>query len=97
MGVAGTDVALETADMALMADNLYQLVYAVELSRETLRIIRQNIAFSLVTMALLVVSALGGWIKLTTGLLLNEGSALVIIANGIRLLRMKPSRSCQSD
>ncbi len=87
MGVAGTDVALETADIALMADDLDQLVYMVEISRRTVSVIRQNIAFSLATVALLVTSALLGWVSLTTGLLLNEGSALVIIANGVRLLR----------
>lgn len=87
MGVAGTDVALETADIALMADDLDQFVYIVEISRRTVATIRQNIALSLATVALLVVSALVGWMSLTTGLFINEGSALVIIANGVRLLR----------
>lgn len=87
MGVAGTDVALETADIALMADDLNQLVYMVELSRKTVATIKQNITFSLITVALLVTSALFGWMSLTTGLLLNEGSALIIIANGVRLLK----------
>ncbi len=87
MGVAGTDVALETADVALMADDLDQLVYMVEVSRRTLATIHQNIVFSLATVAILVGAALLGWMSLTAGLLLNEGSALVIIANGLMLLR----------
>lgn len=87
MGVAGTDAALETADIALMADDPDQFAYMVEISRRTVSTIRQNIAFSLATVAILVISALFGWMSLTTGLILNEGSALVIIANGVRLLR----------
>ena len=87
MGAAGTDVALETADMALMTDRLEQLVYAIRLSRLTVRTIKQNIGFSLAVVAFLVVTALAGWLSLVTGLLLNEGSALVIIANGVRLLK----------
>ncbi len=86
MGAAGTDVALETADVALMADDLGKLPTAVQLSRRTLANIRQNIALSLASVAFLLVAALAGWLSLTTGLLLNEGSALVIIANGLRLL-----------
>lgn len=90
MGVAGTDVAMETADIALMADDLDQLVVMLETSRATVANIRQNIVFSLATVAVLVTSALLGWMSLTAGLLLNEGSALVIIANGLRLLRFRP-------
>lgn len=86
MGAAGTDVALETADVALMADDLAKLPAAIRLSRRTLGNIHQNIIFSLVTVFLLVGAALAGWLSLTTGLLLNEGTALLIIANGLRLL-----------
>ncbi|MDA8229554.1 MAG: cation-translocating P-type ATPase [Desulfitobacterium hafniense] len=89
MGVAGTDVALETADIALMADDLDQLVYMVKISRKTVSIIKQNIAFSLALVVFLVISALLGWMPLTTGLIINEASALVIIANGVRLLKVK--------
>lgn len=89
MGVAGTDVALETADIALMADDLDQLVYMVKISRKTVSVIKQNIVFSLAIVAFLVITALFGWMPLTTGLILNEGSALVIIANGVRLLKVK--------
>ncbi|OLN30117.1 heavy metal translocating P-type ATPase [Desulfosporosinus metallidurans] len=91
MGVAGTDVALETADIALMADDLDQLVYMVKISRKTVSVIKQNIAFSLALVAFLVLTALFGWMPLTTGLIINEASALVIIANGVRLLKVKQS------
>lgn len=87
MGAAGTDVALETAPVALMADDLTRLPEAIGLARRALANIRQNIVLSLATIAVLVVGALAGWLTLTTGLLLNEGTALLIIVNGLRLLR----------
>jgi Cd2+/Zn2+-exporting ATPase len=86
MGAAGTDVALETADVALMADDLTKLPLAIRLSRRALANIHQNIALSLVTVAFLDLAALSGWLSLTSGLLLNEGTALLIIFNGLRLL-----------
>lgn len=89
MGVTGTDVALETADVALMADDLMKLPYAIQLSRRALFNIYQNIVLSLAVVAVLVTAALGGWLSLTSGLLLNEGAALLIITNGLRLLRRK--------
>ena len=87
MGAAGSDVALETADVALMADDLTRLPAAIRLARRALANIRQNIVMSLATIALLVPAALLGYLSLTTGLLLNEGTALLIIANALRLLR----------
>jgi Cd2+/Zn2+-exporting ATPase len=87
MGAAGSDVALETADVALMADDLTRLPAAIQLARRALTNIHQNIAMSLATIALLVPAALLGHLSLTSGLLLNEGTALLIIANGLRLLR----------
>jgi Zn2+/Cd2+-exporting ATPase len=87
MGAAGTDVALETADVALMADDLRKLPEAIRLARRSLRTIRQNIGLSLATVVLLLAAALSGRLSLTSGLLLNEGTALLIIANGLRLLR----------
>jgi Cd2+/Zn2+-exporting ATPase len=86
MGAAGTDVALETADVALMADDLTRLPLAVRQARRAVRNIRQNVVMSLVTVAILVTAALAGRLSLTSGLLLNEGTALLIIANGLRLL-----------
>jgi Cd2+/Zn2+-exporting ATPase len=87
MGAAGTDVALETADVALMADDLAKLPAAIRLARRAVRTIHQNVALSLATVAILVTAALTGRLSLTSGLLLNEGTALLIIANGLRLLR----------
>ena len=87
MGAAGTDVALETADISLMADQLAKLPAAITLARKAARIIRQNIAMSLAAIAALDTAALTGHMSLATGLLLNEGSAVLIIANGLRLLR----------
>lgn len=86
MGAAGTDVALETADVALMADELDRLPAAIRLSRRARNNIKINIVLSLTVVAILIVAALGGWMSLTTGLLLNEGSAALIILNGLRML-----------
>lgn len=88
MGVMGTDVALETADIALMADDLDHLADAVEISRRTRANIRQNIGVALAAMGTLVTAALLGWMTVTEGLILNEGSALLVIANALRLLRL---------
>ena len=87
MGAAGTAVALETADVALMADDLSRLPGAVRLARRAVRNLRQNIALSLLTVAALITAALAGQLNLAAGLLLNEGSAILIILNGLRLLR----------
>ena len=86
MGAAGTDVALETADVALMADELDRLPAAIRLSRRARNNIKINIALSLAVVAVLIIAALAGWMSLTTGLLLNEGSAALIILNGLRML-----------
>jgi Cd2+/Zn2+-exporting ATPase len=91
MGAAGTDVALEMADVALMADDLNKLPYSVALARRARRIIAQNIALSLAVILFLVVFAVGGRFTLTQGVLINEAWALVIIANGLRLLRLHSS------
>ena len=95
MGAAGTDVALETADVALMADDLSRLPAAIRLARRAQRNIRQNVVMSLVSVAVLVAAALAGLLNLTGGVVLNEGTAVLIIANGLRMLRRsdyKPER-----
>ncbi|HEY0168776.1 MAG TPA: cation-translocating P-type ATPase [Jatrophihabitans sp.] len=91
MGAAGADVALETADVALMADDLTKLPYAVALARRSRRIIAQNVVLSLTVILLLVIAAVTGMFSLTQGVLINEVWALVIIANGLRLLRAHSS------
>jgi Cd2+/Zn2+-exporting ATPase len=87
MGVAGTDAALETADVALMADELLKIPYAVRLSRATARNIRANIGFSLVLKAAFLVLAVGGAATLWMAVAADMGASLVVIANALRLLR----------
>jgi Cd2+/Zn2+-exporting ATPase len=85
MGAAGSDVALETADVALMADDLSHLPFAVGLSRQTSRIIRQNLWISLGMVAFLVPATCLG-LRLGPAVLLHEGSTLVVVLNALRLL-----------
>lgn len=85
MGAAGSDVALETADVALMADDLRHLPFAVGLSRQTSRIIRQNLWASLGMVAFLIPATLFG-LKIGAAVVFHEGSALLVVANALRLL-----------
>ncbi len=87
MGAAGTDVAMETSDVALMSDDLSKLPYAVSLSRRAVTNMKQNIAAAVVIVAFLIPSALVGFVDLVPGLIINEASMLIVIANGLRLLR----------
>jgi Cd2+/Zn2+-exporting ATPase len=86
MGGAGTDVALETADVALMADDLSKLPFVIGLSRATRRIIRQNLAISLGGILLLIVTSITGVVGLSLAVVLHEGSTLLVVANALRLL-----------
>jgi Cd2+/Zn2+-exporting ATPase len=86
MGAAGTDVALETADVALMADDLTKLPYTIALAQRARRVIAQNVTLSIAAIAVLAVAAMTGVFTLTEGVLLNEAYALLIIGNGLRLL-----------
>jgi Cd2+/Zn2+-exporting ATPase len=87
MGAAGSDVALETADIALMADDLSKLAETIRFARKAERIIRANIAFSLVTKAAFVVLAISGVATLWMAVLADMGASLLVIANGMRALR----------
>jgi Cd2+/Zn2+-exporting ATPase len=87
MGAAGTDVALETADIALMADDLLKIPEAIGLSKATLRNIRQNVVIALVTVAGLLTGVLLGEVHMAEGMFIHELSVLVVILNGMRLLR----------
>lgn len=87
MGAAGTDVALETADIALMADDLAKLPVALRCSRRTLRIIKQNISLSLLNKGVFVILALGGWATLWMAVASDMGASLLVIVNGLRALR----------
>jgi Cd2+/Zn2+-exporting ATPase len=87
MGVAGSDAALETADIALMADELLKIPYALRLSRATVRNIRANIAFSIALKAAFLVMAIFGVATLWMAVLADMGASLIVIANALRLLR----------
>jgi Zn2+/Cd2+-exporting ATPase len=87
MGVAGTAVAIETADMALMTNDLLKVPEAIRLSRATLSNIRQNVIIALVTVALLLVGVFLGKVHMAGGMLIHQGSVLLVILNGMRLLR----------
>jgi len=87
MGAAGTDAALETADVALMADELLKIPYALALSRATTRNIRVNIAFSIVLKAAFLLLAITGQATLWMAVTADMGASLVVIANALRLLR----------
>lgn len=87
MGGAGTAVALETADVALMGDDLGKLPFAVGLSRASRAIIRQNLAISLGVIGLLIITSVFGLVQLSGAVILHEGSTLVVVLNALRLLR----------
>lgn len=87
MGAAGTDVALETADVALMADDLSRLPYLIYFSRRNWNIIRQNLMLSVVVIGTLVVGAVAGVFTLPMAVLAHEISEFVVIASGLRMLR----------
>ncbi len=87
MGASGTDVALETADVALMGDDLSKLPFAVGLSRQAHRIIRQNLVIALGVVLLLIPAAVLGFAGIGSAIILHEGSTLVVVANALRLLR----------
>ncbi|MBS4046508.1 MAG: heavy metal translocating P-type ATPase [Alphaproteobacteria bacterium] len=88
MGAAGSDVALETADVALMADDLAQLPFAVGLSRSSSRIIKQNLWVSLGVVVMLIPATIFG-LGIATAVLFHEGSTLIVVANALRLLAYK--------
>jgi Cd2+/Zn2+-exporting ATPase len=89
MGGAGTAVALETADIALMADDLDKLPFAVGLSRKAKSIIMQNLAISMGVIFLLISAALSQTLELTTTVIVHEGSTIAVVLNALRLLRYK--------
>lgn len=87
MGGAGTAVALETADVALMADDLSKLPFVVGLSRASRNNIRQNLTISLGIIALLILSSVLGIVQLSGAVILHEGSTIIVVLNALRLLR----------
>ncbi|MEQ8200047.1 MAG: heavy metal translocating P-type ATPase [Syntrophomonadaceae bacterium] len=91
MGAAGSSTALETADIALMADDLTKLPYVIRLSRRTMAIIKQNIAFSLAVKALILLLVVPGWLTLWLAVAGDMGSSLLVTLNSMRLLRTRHS------
>jgi Cd2+/Zn2+-exporting ATPase len=87
MGAAGTDIALETANVVLMADDLSKVSYAIALGRRTKRVVKQNISFAMGVVLLLVAAAFLDGINLPFGVIGHEGSTLLVIVSGLRLLR----------
>ena len=88
MGAAGSDVALETADVALMADDLAKLPFAVDLSRRTRRIIRQNVFVSMGVVAVLLPATILG-LGIGPAVIAHEGSTLIVVFNALRLLAFR--------
>ena len=86
IGGAGTDVAMETADVVLMSAEIKKLAYAVGLSRATVRNMKQNIIFALLVAALLLAGVMVKTVNLSFGMLVHELSVLLVIINAVRLL-----------
>lgn len=89
MGGAGTDTALETADIALMSDDLSKLPYTIKLSRKALAIIKQNITFSLGIKVLALLLIVPGWLTLWLAIFADMGATLIVTLNSMRLLKVK--------
>jgi Cd2+/Zn2+-exporting ATPase len=92
MGAAGTDVAMETADVVLMSDNLQNIVFALALSRHARRVIYQNLTFALAVIIVLIISALGFSLLLPIGVVVHEGSTVLVCLNGLRMLSFRMPR-----
>lgn len=88
MGAAGTDVALETADVALMADDLSKIEFAIRMSRKTRAVIKQNVVFSIAVKVVVAALALGGWATLWMAVVADMGSSLAVTVNGLRCRRL---------
>jgi len=89
MGAGGTDVALETADVVLMSDDLSKIPYAIALSRKAKKVVYQNLIFSLAVIIALIISVLGIQLPLPLGVVGHEGSTVLVCLNGLRLLNFK--------
>jgi Cd2+/Zn2+-exporting ATPase len=89
MGGAGTDAALETADIALMNDDLKKLPFTISLSRKTLKIIKQNISFSIGIKLLALLLVIPGWLTLWIAIFADMGTTLLVTLNGLRLLKVR--------
>ena len=86
MGGAGTDVAIETADVVLMSDDLRKIPFSINLARQARKVVWQNLTFSLAVIVLLVAGAFGADLALPLGVVGHEGSTVLVVLNGLRLL-----------
>jgi len=87
MGAAGADIALETADIALMSDDLGKIPVVIRLARKSLRVIKENIVFAIIFNTVLVFLSAQGWMTMILGAVLHQASSLLVILNSMRLLR----------
>jgi Cd2+/Zn2+-exporting ATPase len=87
MGAVGTDVAIETADIALMTDELEKIPTVIRLSRKALRVIKENLIFALVFNTVLVILSAQGWVTMILGAVMHQASSLLVIFSSMRLLR----------
>ena len=87
MGAVGTDVAIETADIALMTDELEKIPTAIRLSRKALRVIKENLVFAIVFNTVLVILSAQGWVSMILGAVMHQASSLLVILSSMRLLR----------
>ncbi len=92
MGAVGSDAAIETADIALMSDDLAKLPWLINHARRTLSVIRQNIIFALLVKAIFVIFTFGGLASLWAAIAADMGTSLLVTTNGLRLLRAKNER-----
>ena len=90
VGQTGTDTALETADITLMADDLSLIPLAIRLGNLTVRTIKINIAFSILVKAVFLILAIAGWSTLWMAVAADMGASLLVTFNGLRLLHIKP-------
>ena len=89
MGAAGTDAAIEAADIALMADDLGKLIEALRLGRKARRVSLQNIVFAIAVLVILIPAGVSGLITITTAVIVHEASELLAVANGLRAGRVR--------
>jgi len=89
MGAVGSDVAIETADVALMSDELLKLPFALRLARATLRNVKTNVAVSIALKAVFLVAAITGHATLWMAVLADTGASVIVVANALRLLRAR--------
>src|SRR5690606_22994043 len=87
MGGTGSDAALETADLVLMNDDIEKIPLAISLGKRTIRIVQQNLVFSIAVILLLITANFVQGIALPLGVIGHEGSTILVILNGLRLLR----------